>query len=602
MLKPLDTFLQSCPIHQLWKHSDTINKYILQKKGGIQIYSRFITLCSFFNCDQICLTNIPTVRSVLNKYMQSWRGDLIQSLRSTVSELLTSNKPIISIVNQNRFSQLFDPDPYVKYHLEHIEATDSTKEVFSDAELREPIWQLKEFMDNIPNSITLIGVQDPINFSEYFAHHLTTNLGSLLFKNSVADAPMVDAAFSAATQLLWPLYVLLNVSYPLRMIEFRFENTTTESHSFLELISKLRNAKENELTNDPSITFLKVFENRLIQFIKEDYKKSLYPPYGHCFFNYLQNDYKVDDFISEQGFKYFISSLGIHSSFSLDYILIVEITNIMLNIFNIYQSLSNDISTWYSDFRNNGQLWTKSSQNAQIHTAADLIVKLGIVLMIRKLLRKSMNEMIEQNIPGLIKLLNSSVLRLTSDRIGLKEDIIIEIALNKNDFKVIEIILNEKQITKCSDPIQFFFFLSLLNMNNHWNDAKFSPGNEMISYNLHLIPAAINAFIHLLKMFCSSNDSKIIGTAMQFYFSVYRRIITFKMNTVQEMSHESVNAMIILTDLFPKYINDLEYGRIGSNFPYSVITEAYREVEIKTREIEMQREKNLKMEKGKKKR
>ena len=572
LYQPFNTFLEYCPIHHFWMHIDILTQYIKTIPGGIQIYSYFVTLSSFFNCDTICLSNLGPLQKLISNTINLWRKILIQTSRNIISSSLNPKNKIVKIVEQNRFSHIFDPEPYLKFKLDG----EST-----DAEIRKSIWELKEFMDTLPDSIQTYD-DEPINFSNFFATNLADNLADLLFKDDVDHdyAKSVDASFSAATQLLWPLYALLNISFPRRMIECRFENSTyPNQRNFLELISKLRNPTETEPDESKIIHY---FEVRLNSFIKEDLNKTLYRQYGYCFDTINQMKYQADEFLSEQGFKYLIANLGIQAGFCLDKILLTNASELMMSIFSIYTSLSTEINLWYSDFKANNNSWVQAAQNQQILQASNEIIKLGSILIIRQLLRSTMSELTDLSIPGLTQLMTSAIKR-TPDRIGQKEVIVIE-ALSFHSYKTLEILLSEKTIHQTSDPIQFFFFLGLLLINPKWNDTRFSPDNELLTHNLHVIPTAVDAFIHLLRFFCTSNDSKIIGTGMQFYFTVFQRIISLKMKN-PEITQDTINALIILADLFPKNIKGLEYGRISSNFPYSVIIEAYREIESKSRTV-----------------
>ena len=132
---------------------------------------------------------------------------------------------------------------------------------------------------------------------------------------------------------------------------------------------------------------------------------------------------------------------------------------------------------------------------------------------------------------------------------------------------------------KASDSIQFFFFLAILFIYPKWDDAIFIQDHEIITHNLHVIPTAIDAFLALFSSFCQSADPKIIASGVLFYFSVLQRIVNIKKQK-EELKLKSAISFIILADLFPKYVKSIEYGRISQSFPNSIVSEAYREIEL----------------------
>ncbi|OHT02635.1 hypothetical protein TRFO_07062 [Tritrichomonas foetus] len=580
MNSPLDAFLDICPIHQFWSFRKTLFRYTENYPGGIHTYASFITLAAFFNKDSVCLSLFSAEERQINDFINKSRASLLTSVQNMLAEYLKPESKIFQIVNQNRFSKVFNQSEFIKYRLVSQDGKPS------DAEYREKIWQLKELMRMLPGSIST-GTGN-LSIADYIANNLTNHMNLILFNQLTATPDWVDGAFSSATQILWPLYTLLGESFPRKLMECRFENSTYDNQtSYLELIASIRDGDKLLEENGAKKKIIEMFQSRLNQFITTDYVKTVYRPYGKCFDNLGKLEYQADEFFSESGFKYLIASLGLHSGFILDRLLINKAANSMHRIFKIYESLSSQMNAWYSDFRESGTAWFAAQNENAIVVASNEMIHLGVILMTRRLLRETMSESAKISIPGLMPILTAAFIR-NPELLSQKEELIDEVISGRNSFKLIEVALSTKEIQQTSDPIQFFFFLAVIMINPQFDDIKYSPDNEVLTYNLHLIPTAVDAFINLLKCFCTSNDTKIISTGMQFYFSVLQRIVQKKRTDLanqssksssSKLSSSSINALIILADLFPKYVKCIEYGRIGINFPYSVITEAYREVE-----------------------
>ena len=585
MSSSLDSFLEICPIHKFWCFNNILYKYTEDFPGGIQTYASFISLTSFYNKDYICLSLNPQEQSRINEFTKNSRAKLLKSIQKMLNSYLKPETKFSIIINQNRFDKIFDPKIFSKYYLvqENLQTSDGNSyNVEPDSTSREKLSQLKELMKNLPGELSL--GNEKISITDYIASNITNQLNFILFKNHMITPGMADSSFSIASPILWPMFSLLGISYPSKVLECKFDNNTlNDKTSFLDLIASI---KTNEIPDNEAMIYKKIiemFQLKLSQFITKDYVKTAFLPYGQRFNNIVDIGYKSDDFFSETGFNYLISSLGLHAGFILDRMLINYAASSMHSVFRSYTSISGLVNSWYIDFRNSGTAWYAAQGEKAVTSASNELIHLAVILVTRKMLRDAMSNLANRSMPGLIPILKAAFMR-NPDRLSQKEDLIDEVVSRSNTYRFIELILETKDIQKASDPIEFFFFLALSLISPQFDDIKFTPISEILTYNLHIIPIAIDAFIHLLKCFVTSCDDKIISAGMEFYFSVLQRIVQKKRGELESSSkpsltNSSINSLIILADIFPKYVKTIEYGRIGISFPYSVITEAYRELE-----------------------
>ena len=498
----------------------------------------------------------------------------------------------------------------------------------------EKVQQLKEFMKMVPSYVST-GTGE-MSISDYIVKNLTEQISTVIIPETNSIPPgWIDAAFSASTQLLWPIYSLLGVSYPRKLIESRFINSKTDNLGvpYISLISAIKRPSPPARITE-NYKFIDKFIEKLTSFIQTDYRRSIYRTHGNCFDNFatiasiikskdgktldgthefvylelsdgdLANarlNYQTSQFFSEEAFRYLITNLGLHAGFSCDCIIINEAVSSMEKIFNIYNRIP-ELNKWFSSASTTQTSSSKSERsisvlnhclaeaqnNKDIAEAAQELVHLGVILTLRRLLRNAMSDSFDTSVPGAIQVLQAAFLR-NENQISQREDFVKEMVTVWNNFKFIKEILENRlesrKIRKESDPMKFFCFLSLLLNSNIFDDVKFIPDNEMITKNLHLVPVAVEAFISVLDVFCTSTNNQVITMGMTVFFSTLQKIVAKKNSELSSNQRKAkpmkaaMNALIILGDLFPKYVKSVEYGRIGQCFPYSIVTEAYTDTE-----------------------
>jgi len=596
---PFTVFLEFSPIEQLWKHMTVIKSYIKNVIGGAHYCARFVCLFAFFNIDSIALNLLEGLQDQLTAAVKDIRSNMLTYIQEKLAAYTDKDSILLRITEQNRLDQIFDPKPFLPQG-----DADNMEE---ETRFRTQMWQLKEFLKGMPGVINFNG-QD-IEISEFVTKHLTEDLGSFLFKKPSPDAQWLDSVFSASCQYMWGIYTILGASFPTRLLTTRYQNSIyPDQTTFLQQISlirqdcanampkriqiqdkksKKRSEKDSHLEHEfvePEVTeytkdlkLSKLFEDRLRAFISHDYLACYYLPHSRAFENFAELKYYAVEFASQRSMRKMIDSLGLHVGFNLDRILIAEIAKSMGTMYQYYIALGKTVNSWYGSFRTGGDEWAQAAQSPELGMAAEEIVRLGAMLVLRDMLRTSMHEAVKQSAPGMIDLIRPAYMR-TIERLSEKEDLMMEMISAEPTFFFIKMALDTMGIEKTSDSIQFFFFLALLLIYPKWEDAVFVQDHEIITHNLHLIPVAIDAFINVLSSFCQAHDEKIVASGMQFYFTVLQHIVQ-KKRTNEELLLKSASSFVILADLFPKYLRTLEYGRISHSFPNSVVSEAYRIIE-----------------------
>ena len=220
-------------------------------------------------------------------------------------------------------------------------------------------------------------------------------------------------------------------------------------------------------------------EEQLHRFLQGGYKKSLYLPHSKSF-----SSEPASQLFSLDSFEHLIASFGVHSGFQLDIILTSYASKTMFTIFDIYTKISSDAAVWLQDFHAEGSKWTESVTRPEIQKAAEEMIRLGNVLVIREMLRTAIKNVTEKCLPGFTSIVAAAYNNRKVDNLNEKEYLIAELFTNFPNYHFIEVSLSNYKITKTSDAIMFFFFFALLLGAPSWKDCIYSSEHEIINKNL----------------------------------------------------------------------------------------------------------------------
>lgn len=586
---PIQAFLTYCPIHTLWRSYLKFADFLKNAPGGIHLISSIINLFSFFNHDSISMSILTFNVDNITKMFTKSRADVLNYIYTLLNTHLDEKSLMMKVIKQNRFDMLFDPSHFIRNQAD-INLTD----IMEDTQVANTIWQMKELLLRLPDSITFNQTEYPI--CSFIAQGITNNLGNMIFKKIVPDAFLLDSKFSIAAQIVWPLYTMLNASFSYKLYQSKYEHgngfkTTSLSDMIFKFriddmqfpsFSKIKSTPSKaSMDDDPSnlaamIQYPKIintFIESLKVFLAREYFDILYLPYRKKFVSMGNGQY-----LSLASFESLFLSLGLVSAFHIDHLLIQNAAHTMADIFFIFIRNQSEINKLLDDFRKGGITWMSQHDNQAFQKAGQMMIKLGVILKIRELVREAMKNTMDKTIIGFSDLVSASAKKQVSDHISDNKDFFVEITTAIPDFHFIESFLSNANIEQCSDPILLFFFFAILLSNSQWKKVEFESANETITHNLHLFPVAVDAFLNLFNVFCQSSDSQIIGDGMGFFFSLMFQFIN-KMKASTSVDIKTSFSFIILIDLFPKIIKVIEYGRVSQSFPSSIISTAYKELE-----------------------
>lgn len=584
---PIHAFLTYCPIHTIWRSIYKFEQYFKSPPGNVHQLGSIVTLFSFFNYDLVSLSSLPNDADMICKRITQARADLASLAYSLITDTI-ENSPMMKLTNQNRYEQLFNPNEFIPSAISF-----SINFFENDTKFAKPIWEIKELFQQLPSAIEFNNKQFEI--CEYIANSVTDNLTALLFKTIIPNAYSIDAKFSIATQLLWPIYTVLNAPFAHKLFVAKFaQSESIEGTSIIDLICKIKETKVlNEPVNPPpqqqqpqsksktpmvienpimkKQTIINVFVDAINNFVTNGYLNTPYLPHSKAF---VQNG--EEQFLSFDSLKTLMFSLGPIAGYHIDHVLIQRAAFTMAEIHSLFGTTTTALSKGLNSFNTNGDIDLSQYEGADFQKAGNAMIRLGVILTLRQLVREAIATVIEKTMPGFTEIVTAAYLR-SSDSINTNKYFLIEFATSLPCYYFLSESLNSAHLKVSSDSLQFFLFLAVILGHSQWHKMLFDPNNEFMTNNLHLFPIAVDGFINLFSKFAMFSESRDIESGMNFFFKILRQII-FKIEKLPNVDKKTIKSYEILADMFPRQIKNIEYGLLAESFPEEIIMDAYRHV------------------------
>jgi hypothetical protein len=566
---PIRAFLQYCPIHKMWGYSNSLAAYLKAEQTDTHLLATIFELYTLFNLDLIASSILESEFKRLNGVLQTSRADLLNQVSKYMNTYLLPDTPMASVMALNRLSNVFHPEKFV-YSPKALDIG------FLEAETKykRRIWQLKELLIRLPEKIEFQGQQ--LEMAPFIAARITSNLVSILFPATIPQNILVlDQAFSAATEFLWPFFALLGSSFPTHMFAFRFDQACYHAQStYLDLVGRLRAPHETDSLDPaqrPRGRLLVIVAGCLAEFLENDYQDALYAPYSRRF---AQAPEKMS--FSYEPLEKLLANFGLHAAFVVDHIATAACVKSITTIMSVYAKMAADLSVWLTDARGNGTKWLDGLTRPELETAGREMIRLGVALTVRELLRDASATLADRTMGGLAEIVRSAQ-RRSRDTMSEKECLLIELLSTAPFYHFIEGALEKSQIVKATDPTALFFFLAVILGSPYWSNVIYSKANAYLSQNMHLYPVAMGALVALFKSLSVANDFALVADGMTFFFEIFQRIVDKVTPTLSPMTAQTY---LVLVDLLPRHIPDIEYGRVAAAFPRNLINEAYGALEL----------------------
>lgn len=568
---PFGFFLSLVPIHRFWAHSAILKKYAKELPGGLSHNAGLLTIFPFFNYDALAYSMNDCMLTKAKPALTNIRNTLTFKFQEIIQNYLSPREKLIGISEHTSRYTVFDPKDFV------IPADSFNRDYVEERiRFREGEVTLKEFMLNIPRAITLGDEEVPIG--NFMCDHVGKKLAELMFDNKLPEISNMTYAFSAIPELLWPIHCIMGISFPKQLLECRWQQGNIGGPtSYLDKIAKIKGGNQLEESQEEEKPMITILMENIQQFITKGTNNTLYKTYGRRF-EPINKEISpaMAQLLSYDGFLELFRNLGPQAAFWLNSIVVNEIGAIMVAIFQKHTHIINEVINWYNKYRAQSYSWVQNAINTpEIKQCAADFVRLGSCLRLRSLIRQAAADTLSNSIPGLYKILASAISREKNNQWGEKQDFLIEMASPLSTFHFIKFAIEKtSNLIKTTNASQFFFFLALLLLNPDWQNIDFYYDSESFSGNLHNIPDAFDAFLSIIECFVQDADDKKVDASLDTFFDTFAHVIQWK-RKYSESGEFLEDSLIILADIFPKFVRKLQYGTIAESFPINVVLDAY---------------------------
>jgi hypothetical protein len=271
-----------------------------------------------------------------------------------------------------------------------------------------------------------------------------------------------------------------------------------------------------------------------------------------------------------------VVTFGLHAVFALDHILISSAARSIVKIMQLYDGMLTELATWFVGFPGDSADLTAAFNRPDIATGGREMIRLGVALTIRGLVREAASVVLGRSFPGFGNLLNAAAGR--ADKTDDKEELILELCTTRQGYYYLERAM-EKSIAslRVSDIPRFFFFLGLFLGSPALSSGEYERSFGSIQGNLHLFAPALGAFVGMIKVVSISGDPDSARIGMETFYAIAQQIYGKRVGKTPGPA----NALLVLIDLIAREVTGIEYGRISAVFPRNLINDAYDAVNKK---------------------
>ncbi|OHS99884.1 hypothetical protein TRFO_08189 [Tritrichomonas foetus] len=561
---PIRTIFKYCPISTLWVEKEHFMKHVTTPIIPLSKCITILEICAYFELDPNIYA-YPEMAGEIKMAYKQVQGSLLSRLLNELMRqcdpsglfyqlgLQTRDLSRNSLFNVRLFKEQSDK-------LSNATANSFTKQNTIQSELRSCFTRM-------PQHIRIFDLVE--NPSQFFEDKITDSFSNFLFPaGSVPDSLNVDRGFSTAFQMIWQIFAQMGKPFQRNMFIARHqEGTTKDSEPYLQQVNLLNGSIEftDFISERPNL--VEKLANKCLEFVKSGYKKTLYLTPLHGFYNLEKTDLMTSDYFSANAIHYTIKNLGVNAGLAYDRVVTHVAARSITKIFKKFLEISNDLSIWHNSFKSSTQLPPESLSSPVFNECCEEMIRLGCTMTLRVIILDEMRKCISTAVPGLEQMVDAAMDRITVTLSG-KEQLICETVSHRDSMYFIQQIIELQKIDKQTDFIKFMFFIGLLLNNSKWDDIKYHTDYDSISYNLHLFPIALNAFIEVRNTLFISADDLAMEAGVKTLYQTFGAVVNSK-KEVNGPNYAKATTKLAIT--FPKVIDVLQFGWISEVFPnYSI--------------------------------
>jgi hypothetical protein len=262
-------------------------------------------------------------------------------------------------------------------------------------------------------------------------------------------------------------------------------------------------------------------------------------------------------------FHNLFTHFGLHAAFVLDHIAITTAAKSIAELMRIYNSLRPHIPVWVTQLSELATIVTRP----EITAGAREMVRLGVALTIRRLVREAASSVFSCLFPGVGALISSAHAGATR-RPTEQETLVLELCTPHDITLCISQALQEYPLERAVLITHLCFFLALTIGASEIADAKHQRRYESLEGNAHLFAPAFVMMVDLAKSGRVVLDPGNEAAGISEFYRIAAHLLELQPNT------ENKYTLIILMDMIAHQLKVLEYGWLSKVFPVALITQA----------------------------
>ena len=574
---PLACIFNYCPVYNLWNNYKELEGHINNPTIPISRCITILEIFAFFDLDPNIYVRPQVIENLKTNYQQL-KNLLFNRARKDLQLQFQFDSP----TNMDGMKTRILSRTSNKQELQQTPQTLPLNVIAQYYQQNRSAAELRTSFTRIPHQITVFDMED--SPSDYFEKSISQGFTNFIIPSSLPNPLFLDCSFSDAFQILWQIFAQMGKPFPRNMFESRLiEGTQYKSEQYLQQVNLLNGTID---IDDNSVVGKKLVDNyqqKIREFVKSGYKSALYLTHLKGFYNTKKKEATPNeknksskqpqspvkdktiysDFFSAKAINYMIKNLGINCALAYDRIVTHQIAKDIIEIFNVFVELSNDLNSWLNDFKSKNILPRESLTSPQLDKCCELMINLGCSAVLRDLIKNEMCNAMSDAVPGLQQMVDAAIDRINVTLSG-KEQLIIETVSHRDTLYFVQQIIEKGKIDKQTDFIKFMFFIGLLLNNNKWDKIQYISDFETITGNLHLFPKALELFFDVRQSLFLTPDDLALETGTKTLLQVFGVVVN---NKKQQNGSGYQMAATKLVIMFPRVIHTIQFGWIEEVFP-----------------------------------
>lgn len=504
-------------------------------------------------------TIVPFNKEFGDSFTISCDNVVLRILRTVGDTISVKSKNVISVLQNN-----LDPDFDISRFLPPARKNQRESYLFDSKKIR----RIADAMDCV---MTMPDVVTYGSMTFKLKERLCQQFGQWIDKTVLSGnfSPFYSASiFNMLDQVVRPFFTQLGIPYlPTLLQKTRSTAPLTGDESFQSQYKLYTSQAKPK----PATLYINNYINQLMQFIETGHKTAQYEQLCSRFVTVNPGSipFFAEQYFAVEPMKYILMAYGLRAGVRINAILMSQYFVLYNQMVATFLALSQQINTWYNSYLVSKRIDYKAITTPQMKECSELLLRIGIVKVLRVILGRATRQTLNEIIPSLNPIVDSKKDLVASGHREAVTAFLESIHPGETDDFLVE---RSRLASRNKIDVQkFLFFLGLLFANHDWDDAKFDSENDQFTYNLQLLPSAMSGLVAIIK---GSEKHDLVQKGLALFFQVLATIAGMK----KVKSRAEYSNFVILVHHLLDGADQIKYGDNQNAFFFAEIRSCYNEV------------------------